>query len=56
MSNFFVLLVNFWKSLFGLLDKVVFEINGVDISLGTLVVSFLLVGLVISVFWKGART
>ena len=40
----------------GLLNNIVFNISGFSVSYGGIVFAVLVVGLVISVFWRGAKT
>lgn len=47
------LLVGFWNSLVSLLDNV--QIFGV-VSFWDILIGFLILGFIASVFWKGART
>lgn len=56
MGAFFVLMSNFYSSIFDLFSNTVFEIEGTKVSLGALIFVPLVIGLVISVFWKGSRT
>ena len=38
-----------------LLDRIVFDIDGIKVSLLGLMTGFLFLGFIISVFWKGGR-
>lgn len=51
--EFFVSFMNdLWYTVF---DSVNFEIAGVSVSLGAIVLGFLCISMIISFFWKGAR-
>ena len=56
MGDFFVMVYNFYTSIFNLFSNTVFEIEGTRVSLAALIFVPLVIGLVISVFWKGSRT
>lgn len=40
----------------GMLDKFSFDLGGINVSIFDLLIGFIGFGLIISVFWKGART
>lgn len=46
----------FWQFYNLLNDKVVFNIFGYDVSLMGLFVGFIVLGFVVSVFWKGVKS
>jgi hypothetical protein len=53
LSNY---LLSFFNQIFSKLNtSFIIEFNGVSISYGWLVVGFLVIGILISVFWKGGR-
>ena len=56
MGDFFILMSDFYASIFNLFSQTVFEIEGTRVSLAALIFVPLVVGLVVSVFWKGSRT
>lgn len=56
MGKFFVMIRDLWIDIFSTLEAVQFEINGMIVSLPALLFAFMVTGIVISVFWKGART
>lgn len=56
MGDFFILISDFWSSIFNLFTNTVFEIEGTNVSLAALIFVPLVIGLVISIFWKGSRT
>lgn len=55
MSNFFDLFINFWRSLLLLLHGIKFNLFGYDVDFLSIVLSFFVIGFVVSLFWKGAR-
>lgn len=51
------LLANFWRLIFTeIYDKMILDVNGTSFSVGGFIVAALIIGLVISTFWKGAKT
>lgn len=51
--EFFVSFMNdLWNTVF---DSVTFEIGGVTVSLGAIVLGFICISMIVSFFWKGAR-
>lgn len=56
MTQFFNMLGGFWKDLLQVLDKFSFDINGFSVSLPSVWFAFMVIGLVVTVFWKGAKT
>lgn len=56
MGDFFVLLIDFIKSILGKLGDVSIDFGGVSAPLLSVLVAFLIVGFCISVFWRGVRT
>lgn len=55
MTDAILLFFRFWQSLFNLMNGIVFDVGGFEVSLGGLNVAFLVLGMVISVFWKGGQ-
>lgn len=57
MKDIFVMFRNMLNSLFNLLNKIVFydSETGVVISYGWLIVGFIFLGMVITIFWRGAK-
>ncbi len=53
---FFTALVKYINGLIGNLDSITFAVGSVDVSLWDLFLGFIVMCLVFSVFWKGART
>lgn len=52
--EFFVSFMNdLWYTVF---ESVSFEIAGVSVSLGAIILGFLCISMIISFFWKGARS
>lgn len=56
MIEFFNLVARLWGDIWTLFEKTIFYIYDLPVSLGGVVVSLLIFGLVLSVFWKGAKT
>lgn len=56
MGDFIVMIRDFWVAIFDTLGSVSFEVNGIIVNLSALLFAFMVTGIVISVFWKGART
>lgn len=56
MTDFFEMFAGWWRSLWGLLDSVTFEVNGMTVSYGGMIFALLATGMVISIFWRGAKT
>lgn len=56
MEKFFIMFANLWRSLLGLLDRVKFTVGGYTVSVYSLILAFLVLGIIIGVFWKGAKT
>jgi hypothetical protein len=56
MQDFFELFISFISDIFGLLNRFSIQSFGYSASLGSILIAFLVIGFVISVFWKGART
>ncbi len=47
--------VNAFRQLIGLLNSTTFELYSYDVSLGAVLMVFVALGAIISVFWKGAK-
>ena len=56
MTDFFTLLFGFFGDLIDALDSAVFEFFGANVSLAAVIFALLALGLIISIFWKGAQT
>lgn len=56
MLEFVNLISDFWSSVLGLFDRYPIKIGDYEISLIWLIFAFLVVGMVVSYYWKGART
>jgi|GEM_PF-2802355 len=51
--EFFVSFMNdLWNTVF---DSVTFDIAGVTVSFGAIVLGFICISMIVSFFWKGAR-
>lgn len=56
MDAVFLLLRDLFVALIGQLNSISFKIGNISVSYGGLIFAFLVVGIVVSVFWKGAKT
>lgn len=56
MLEIVTFLRDFWVDLIGLLNSVQLSVGAINVPLGGLIFAFLVVGIVVSVFWKGAKT
>ena len=56
MLEFVILIRDFWVDLIDLLNSIQLTVGAIKVPLGGLIFAFLVVGIVISVFWKGAKT
>lgn len=55
MYKFIELVRNFYGAVFNVLDTYLFEFDGMSVSIMDILLGFIIVAIVISVFWKGAR-
>lgn len=55
MYDFFELLRDFYGDIFSALDYHIFLFDGMPVTLYDILLGFIIVAIVISVFWKGAR-
>ena len=51
----FVLIKNLYQVIFNKLDNIVFNVNGVNASYLELLLAIIFMGMIISIFWKGAK-
>ncbi len=56
MDLFLRLIPGFWQDLIDEFGKYTIEINGISVSLPAIWFAALVIGLVITIFWKGSRT
>lgn len=56
MEDIFYFIRDMFMGYLGVLESIVFEVNGIEVNFLSLVVAFLIVGLIVAVFWKGAKT
>lgn len=56
MTAFFDFFVDMWTTLINLLSSVVFEFYGYQVNLMAIIFVVFVIGFVISMFWKGAKT
>ena len=54
--NFFVMVKDFYVGIFAALDIAVLNVSGIQVTYGSILFVVLVVGMVISVFWRGAKT
>lgn len=55
MTGFFDMIVDFYGSIFGVLSANTFEMYGITVSYGSILFAVLVIAIVMSVMWKGAR-
>lgn len=56
MAQFFEMIADFWGDIITLFDQRPLQIGDYSVSLTALIFAFLVIGFVVSLFWKGART
>lgn len=56
MGDFIVMFFGFWERIFNVFRGTALEIGSFNVDLASIIISFIIVGFVIAVFWKGART
>lgn len=56
IGAFVDLFFDIFNSLIGLLSSMTFSVYGIEVNYGAIVFAFLVVGFVVSVYWKGARS
>lgn len=56
MGDFFEMVVDLWKKIFGVFDAHPLDILGYKVSLTYAIFAFIVIGFVISVYWKGAKS
>lgn len=56
MSDAITLIFNFFISIFYMLNGVSFTLFGINVSYMGIIIGFLITGIIVSVFWRGART
>lgn len=44
-----------YQVIFNKLDSIVFNVNGINVSYLELLLSIIFMGMIISIFWKGAK-
>ncbi len=55
MFDFIVLISNFFSNIIDVLKTAVFNLGGVTVSLVDIIIGFVVLSIIITVFWKGAR-
>lgn len=56
MGQFFSMFVDFWKSIIKLFDDRPLQIGDYQVSYFAIIFACLVIGFVVSIFWKGAKT
>lgn len=56
MLGFFELIKDFFVSIFALFDSYTFTVGNFEVSYFALVFALLVIGMVVSIFWRGAKT
>lgn len=51
----FGLIEYLYQVIFNKLDAIVFNVNGINVSYLELLLSIIFMGMIISIFWKGAK-
>lgn len=55
MINFFNMIADFWRAIIAQFDKRPIQIGSWSVSVTALIFAFIVIGFVVSLFWKGAR-
>lgn len=55
MYQFVTKIKDLYVEIFNILDTVVFDVEGMNVSFLDLIFGFLVISFVITVFWKGAK-
>lgn len=56
MGQFFSMVADFWKSIIMLFDDRPLIIGDYQVSYFSIIFAFLVIGFVVSLFWKGAKS
>lgn len=56
MAQFFNLIAQFFREVWEKLSAVTFSAYGFSVPFTSILVVFIIIGMVINVFWKGAKT
>lgn len=56
MGQFFIMVADFWKSIIKLFDDRPLVIGDYQVSFFSIIFVFLVIGFVVSLFWKGAKS
>ena len=56
LTDFFKLFIAFCARIISQLDKLRFDLFGHDVSYVAVIVVFFIMGFIINIFWKGAKT
>lgn len=55
MQEFFTQFLNWFKELTDLLSSVQFRLYGYNVNLLSIFIAFIVIGFIVSFFWKGAK-
>lgn len=55
MSDFFILIRDFYVDIFDLFDKYSFTIGNYEVNYLSMIFVFIVIGFVVSIFWRGAK-
>lgn len=55
LFDLFLMLRNMFLKVFGLYDRIVFQVNGYEVTLGGMIFVTFVVLFVVSIFWKGVK-
>lgn len=56
MKQFFEMIAELWGGIIAQFDQRPLQIGNYSVSVTALIFAFLVIGFVVSLFWKGART
>lgn len=56
MYDFIVIIWRFWGNVWAELETAIIDFSGTKVSIAAIIVPFLIVGMVVAIFWKGAKT
>lgn len=56
MGQFFQMIADFWGGIIAQFDQRPLQIGNYSVSVTALIFAFIVIGFVVSLFWKGARS
>lgn len=56
MGQFFQMIADLWAGIIAQFDQRPLQIGNYSVSVTALIFAFIVIGFVVSLFWKGART